>query len=105
MVLDESGYSAYCVGVDWGLNFLLVTTVISTNEIKLAEIFRVVLDFDDIYDVSSVRRLAEAKWDSLAHVSIVAAIESEFGLHLEIADMERMSSFAATRLLLEEKGL
>ncbi len=76
------------------------------NESKLIDIFRVVLeiDSDDLY-VSSVRRIAEQRWDSLAHVSIVAAIESEFGVHLEIADMERMSSFAATRLLLEEKGL
>lgn len=79
--------------------------MISTNEEKLAEIFRIILDVDDSSDVSSVRRIAEAKWDSLAHVSIGAAIESEFGLRLEIAEMERMSSFAATRLLLEEKGL
>lgn len=79
--------------------------MIEKNEIKLAEIFRVVLDLDDGYDVYSVRRLTETKWDSLAHVSMVAAIESEFGLQLEILDMDRMSSFAATRLLLEEKGL
>ena len=79
--------------------------MIPANEIKLAEIFRVVLDFDDNYDVSSVRQLTEPKWDSLSHMSIVAAIESEFGLNLESADMERMSSFTATRLLLEEKGL
>lgn len=79
--------------------------MISTNEIKLAEIFRVVLDLDVDCDVSAVRRIAEPRWDSLAHVSIVAAIESEFDLHLESADMDRMSSFAATRLLLEEMGL
>ena len=79
--------------------------MITNNEQKLKEIFRVVLDFEDDHDVSTVRRLAEAKWDSLAHVSIVAAIESEFSLNLETSDMERMSSFAATRLLLEEKGL
>jgi acyl carrier protein len=79
--------------------------MITTNKIKLAEIFKVVLDLDDNYDVSTVRRLTEAKWDSLAHVSIVAAIESEFGLNLESADMEQMSSFSATQFLLEEKGL
>lgn len=79
--------------------------MISTNEIKLIEIFRVVLDLDGDCNVLSVRRLADPRWDSLAHVSIVAAIESEFGIHLEITDMDRMSSFAATRLLLEEKGL
>lgn len=75
------------------------------NESKLAEIFRIVLDLDVTCDVLSLRRIAEPRWDSLAHVSIVAAIESEFGLHLEIGDMERMSSFVATRLLLEEMGL
>lgn len=79
--------------------------MIATNEKKLAEIFRIVLDLGADYDVLSARRLAESNWDSLAHVSIVSAIESEFGLNLESGDMERMSSFAATRLLLEEKGL
>ncbi len=79
--------------------------MIAKNEQKLTEVFRVVLDFADDYDVSTVRRLAEPKWDSLAHVSIVAAVESEFGVNLDIADMERMTSFAATRLLLEEKEL
>ena len=77
----------------------------SAKEAKLAEIFQVVLDVASDVDAKSVRRVAEPRWDSLAHTSMVAAIESEFGLHLEIEDMERMTSFAATRLLLEEKGL
>ena len=77
----------------------------SKNELMLTEIFKIVLDLDNDCDVLLVRRIAEPHWDSLAHVSLVAAIESEFDLHLEIADMDRMSSFAATRLLLEEKGL
>jgi acyl carrier protein len=79
--------------------------MIIENEKKLAEIFRVVLDFDESYEVSTVRRVAEAKWDSLAHMSLVAAVESEFGVNLDAADMDRMTSFAASRLLLDEKGL
>ena len=75
------------------------------NETKLCEIFRVVLDVDGSFDVKSVRRVTESRWDSLAHTSLVAAVESEFGVQLEIADMDRMTSYAATRLLLEEKGL
>lgn len=75
------------------------------NEKKLEEIFVAVLDLTDNSRVRDIRRISESKWDSLAHVSIIAAIESEFGLHLDIVDMDRMSSFAATRLLLEEKGL
>lgn len=77
--------------------------MISANEAKLVEIFRVVLEVDA--DVQSARRVTERRWDSLAHTSMIAAIESEFSLQLEIGDMERMTSFAATRLLLEEKGL
>jgi acyl carrier protein len=79
--------------------------MITKNEIKLVEIFRIVLDLDTDSDILTVRRIAEPHWDSLAHVSMVAAIESEFGLHFEIVDIDRMSSFAATKLMLEEKGL
>jgi acyl carrier protein len=74
-------------------------------ERQLAEIFRVVLDVDGNYDVKSVRRLNERRWDSLAHISLIVAIESEFGIRLEIAEMERMTSFAATRVLVEEKSV
>jgi acyl carrier protein len=72
---------------------------------KLVEIFRVVLEIEDPSDIENVRRLDHSRWDSLAHISLVVAIESEFGLQLSIADMDRMTSFAATRLMLEEKGL
>ena len=72
---------------------------------KLTEIFRVVLDVDEQFDVLSARRINESRWDSLAHTSLVAAIESEFNIELDISEMERMTSFASTRLLLEEKGL
>jgi len=72
---------------------------------KLAEIFRVVLDVDEAFDVRAARRLNESRWDSLAHTSLVAAVESEFGIELDISEMERMTSYAATRVLLEEKGL
>ncbi len=79
--------------------------MIPTNEKKLVEIFSLVLDLDTNSDVFSLRRLSEPNWDSLAHVSIVAAVESEFGLIFDSLEMERMTSFASTKLLLEEKGL
>ncbi len=74
-------------------------------EEKLIEIFRVVLEVEDDREVQTLRRLNERLWDSLAHTSLIVAIESEFAIQLDSADMERMTSFAATRLLLEEKGL
>ena len=69
----------------------------------LALVFRAVLDLADGADVSDLRPITLRKWDSLAQVSLVAAIESEFGIRCDAADAERMTSFEATRLLLEEK--
>lgn len=74
-------------------------------ENKLIEIFKVVLDVNDDFDVKSIRRINERRWDSLAHTSIIVAIESEFEIRLDISDMERMTSFASTLLLLKEKGI
>lgn len=70
---------------------------------KLEEVFRVVLDIPDGSDVSTVRRVTMHRWDSLAHVSLVVAIESEFGISLDTADSDRLSSFQGARLLIEEK--
>jgi acyl carrier protein len=72
---------------------------------KLQDIFRAVFELPLAADVVSVRQISETKWDSLGHISLVAAIESEFGVALDIADALRMKSFQATQLLLEEKGL
>ena len=70
---------------------------------KLQEIFRSVFELAPTADVTGVRRLTEPKWDSLAHVSLVAAIESEFGVELDTADALAITSFRATELVLQEK--
>ncbi|MEJ7810379.1 MAG: acyl carrier protein [Gemmatimonadaceae bacterium] len=77
----------------------------STTTDKLQDIFRAVFELPPAADVTRVRQISERKWDSLAHVSLVAAIESEFGITLDAADALRMTSYGATALLLEEKGL
>lgn len=71
----------------------------------LEEIFRIVLQIDENRDISAVRRISEPRWDSLAHTSIIAAIESEFSVRLDIKDDARITSVEAAELLLEEKGL
>ncbi len=69
---------------------------------RLADIFRTVLELESDRDVFSVRQLTEDKWDSLAHVSIVAAIESEFKLSLDSSEIEKMTSVAAAELIIGE---
>jgi acyl carrier protein len=75
------------------------------NQTKLREIFVTILELDDTDDPTVVSKASAERWDSLAQTSLVAAIESEFNLTLQIAEMDRITSFAATKVLLEEKGL
>ena len=74
------------------------------NERKLAEVFRAVLSLGPDSDVTDVRQLTTPGWDSLAHVSLVAAIESEFGVSIDIADSIALTSFRAATLYLKEQG-
>jgi acyl carrier protein len=75
------------------------------NRSRLEEIFRIILDVPPGHDVSTIRRTTYKRWDSLTLVTLVAAIESEFGLRLDPADAPRLTSFASIELLLEESGL
>ncbi len=77
----------------------------STMTAKLQDIFRIVLKLPSDADAAEVGQMNEPKWDSLAHISLITAVESEFGLALDASDAMRMTSFRATQLLLEEKGL
>jgi len=74
------------------------------NERKLTEVFRAVLSLGPDSDVTGVRQLSTPGWDSLAHVSLVAAIESEFGISIDIADSLELTSYPAVKLYLEEQG-
>lgn len=71
-------------------------------EAKLQETVRVALDLAPDADVTQARQLAVASWDSLAHVLLMLAIESEFGISIDVADQVRLTSYAAIRLYLEE---
>jgi acyl carrier protein len=75
------------------------------NDAKLQEIVRAVLQLPPDTDVSRARQLSFASWDSLAHVSLMLAIESEFGISIEIADQIALTSVPSIRLYLEERGV
>jgi acyl carrier protein len=75
-----------------------------TNESrqKLEAIFRAVFELPPGSDLAGLQSGQTAAWDSLATVSLVAAIETEFGLSLEADQMLRITSYAETAKLLEE---
>jgi acyl carrier protein len=74
------------------------------TETKLVEVFRAVLSLGGDSDVTDARQLSTQGWDSLAHVSLVAALESEFGISIDIADSLQLTSYRAVRLYLAERG-
>jgi acyl carrier protein len=75
------------------------------GETKLNEIIRAVLQLPPDADVSRARQLSVESWDSLAHVSLMLAIESEFGVNIDIADQIALTSVPSIRLYLEERGV
>jgi acyl carrier protein len=74
-------------------------------EAKLDEIVGSILQLPPGADISRARQLSVETWDSLAHVSIMLALESEFGVSIDIADQISLTSMPAIRLYLEEYGV
>ena len=59
---------------------------------RLQEIFRAELDDDDLVIGMDTRQADLNAWDSLAHIRLVSAIESEFGFELNLKEIEEISS-------------
>ncbi|HEV8305281.1 MAG TPA: acyl carrier protein [Gemmatimonadales bacterium] len=74
-------------------------------ESKLQEIVRGALDLPPDADVTRVRQLGVESWDSLAHVSLMLAIEGEFAVSIDVADQIHLTSYPAIRRYLEERGV
>jgi acyl carrier protein len=67
---------------------------------RLRETFRAALDLPADADVDELTYAGNEKWDSLAHMSLVAAIEDEFSVMIDTDDVINLSSFVeATRIL------
>jgi len=79
--------------------------VLDTTSGKLANIFTEVFELAKGTSALHVRQAAEPRWDSLAHVILVGAIESEFGIQIDAADSLTLTSYDAIATYLEGRGL
>lgn len=70
---------------------------------KLEVIFQKVLKLKSDQEVQSIKKEQVKRWDSMATVTLFAAIESEFGIRLDLKDAERFVSFESVKELLSEK--
>jgi acyl carrier protein len=62
-------------------------------EERLSNVFREVFELNELPEKSELIYNQFPKWNSLGHMSLVAAIETEFDCILETDDILAMSSF------------
>ena len=74
------------------------------NISKLNKIFMEIFELDES-QVVGYRKINNRKWDSLATVTLVAAVESDFNILLDESTYEGFTSFSAVKSALDEKGL
>ncbi|MBF0194057.1 MAG: hypothetical protein HQL71_05840 [Magnetococcales bacterium] len=75
----------------------------SDIESRLQEIMKIVMDLPQGTDVKEIRRINDKRWDSLAHSSLIAAVENEFQMQFEIQEIELCGSYASTLAIINEK--
>lgn len=65
----------------------------SDLETKLQHAFHSGLKLPNDIDYQKLEFAKTSQWDSIAHLQLIAAIESEFGIMISTNDMLAMSSF------------
>ncbi len=66
-------------------------------DIRLARCFAAVLPGMAEQDAPAARREQVEGWDSLASVTLVRVVEEEFGVTVDLFELENLDSFAAWR--------
>lgn len=76
-----------------------------SNIDRLRSAFRTALELPEDFDVDSLEYRGIEKWDSLAHMALVATLEDEFDVMIDTDAVIDMSSFAMAREILEKCGV
>lgn len=79
-------------------------TVTTVND-RLKGLYVEVLELSEDVDVESLKYRDIPQWDSLGHMSLVAAIEDEFGVQLDTEQVIGMSSFKVALDMLKDLGV
>jgi acyl carrier protein len=72
---------------------------------QLREAFRTALDLPADAPVDDLKYQDNEKWDSLAHMSLIATLEDEFEVMIDTDDVINMSSFAEAINILGKYGV
>ena len=74
-------------------------------EIKdtLQEIFRNILDLDDLILENETSANDIEGWDSLAHINLVVAIEKEYNIRFALGELQELKNIQDMIFLIEKK--
>lgn len=72
------------------------------NIVRLERIFREVLDDSTLQVTEAFSTKEHPKWDSVAMVQIVLAVEAEFGVQLEMVSVARIKTAGDILALIEK---
>jgi len=72
---------------------------------RLRDAFRAALDLPADAPVDDLHYQDNEKWDSLAHMSLIATIEDEFEVMIDTDDVINMSSFVEAVRILGKYGV
>lgn len=72
------------------------------DKARLDKTFRSALGLGDDVDVATMAYGTSDSWDSLAHMQLVAALETEFGIMLDADEVISMSDFDVARKILRD---
>ena len=72
-------------------------------ECRLTEVFRDVLDRDSIELTRETTSEDIEEWDSLAHISLLMAIENEFKISFRLIEVEQLQNVGDMFDLIQQK--
>lgn len=71
---------------------------------RLRTVFVEALALDDDVEVENLRYRDVPQWDSIGHMTLVAAIEDEFGVALDTEQVIDLSGFDVAEVMLRKLG-
>ena len=75
-----------------------------SHEDQVVAVFARVLGIDAAQVADELRYNTIPQWDSIAHMSVVAALEEAFGVMIDMDDVIDMSSVGKAREILRKHG-
>lgn len=71
---------------------------------RLAEIFRTVFENDDLQMTASTSAADVEGWDSVAHITLIFAIEEEFGFQFSSSELEKARNVGDLQRVIDQRG-